>query len=233
MVTTARNERRLNRARLLKALPAARRAAETAEVAILTDVLRAQAPHFTPDNMDFVEIGRGELGGWIANLKLKRVPAGVPDAFGTPARYPLPTREEAEASVTGILTFALACRRVVLAESAKPPPRVFDYFGFEIEHHEEILAMMEAQCALHPGLRYGSTTRALERLDQVTERLFPGGKVTAEGLQALDRDGFAQLHSVLAMAAIEGMFRYPEWPAYAVGQSAPLDDTPADAEGRR
>lgn len=214
-----RNARREARALLAKLLPHAKAELLTSEnrVEQASGVGKAQAPYLREDNLAGVFIRPAALGGWHADVKLKQVPAGVADTLGTPARMPCRSRGEAMRAAVGLLCFILAVE-AQRKEDPAPAPRVFAYFGCETTLPEDILRFMEATTAEHPHLRYGSVARAWERLDEITLELFPSDKVTLEGLQALDREPYAKLMTVLLMAALEGVFRYPEPRAAPPGQ---------------
>lgn len=215
MLQIDRNARRRGRAVLERLLPLAqaKAAAEPPplEEVQLSEVARVQMQYIRPDNLEAVVIHPAALGGWSCDILLKSVPAGVSNVFGTPSNSPHRTEEEAEASALPLLAFVLAAAAAVQAEP--PKGRVFDYFGFAMPLPERGLRFMEEATAENPNLRYGSGERARERLDEITAKLFPGDRVDEETLNRLSREQLAELLVVLSMAALEGMFRYPDWPA--------------------
>jgi hypothetical protein len=213
-------------ARLLPQAIADAAAANDRDIIKLSAVARAQMRYVTPDNLAAVVVRRAEYGGWSCDVMLKKVPAGIATAFGTPANAPHPTEAEAEASALPLLTFALFAARQVAAED-KPAPRVFEYFGFVVDLPEPLLQFMEQMAAQRPGLRYGSKERATYRLDEISNQLFPDGQVTGAKLDALGQEGFTRLVAVLAMAALEGVFRFPEWRAEPPGKNPPKWTEPA------
>lgn len=219
---------REGRVRLRRLLPEARAmlARDTYETRDLSGIAKAQMRHFAEDNLEAVVIYRGEYGGWIADVRLRKVPAGIAGSFGTPVKSPWPTREEAEASAVHLLAFALGAAAQVKAEpaAAPPPERVFEYFGLIVAMPEDVLTTMEQATAALPHLRYGSHEVALHRLDEVTERLFPDGQVTEAAANALAREDSARLMTTLMMAALEGMFRYPVPRSEPVGRYSPTGE---------
>jgi hypothetical protein len=233
MASQARIDRRMAEALLRRSLPKARELARMrpGDPEFFTETARTQARYFAEENFAFVEINRGELGGWLCDVKLKSVPAGVADCFGTPVRSPWPTRQEAEAAVPTLLANMLAMHEVVMRE-AEPLNRSFDYFGIDIPIPESVLTFMEATTAERPHLRYPSDERALERLNEITDGLFGAKSPTVEDLQALDRDRYAMLLTVLAMSMLEGFFRFPAWPAEPVGKHPPFEVIPPGGPGR-
>lgn len=216
---------REGRVRLRRLLPEAREiaAGENLEARNLSGIAKAQMRHVTEDNLEAVVVYRGEYGGWIVDVRLRKVPAGIAGSFGTPVKSPWPTREAAEASALHLIAFALTAARQIGAEEA-PPERVFEYFGLTVTLQEDLLTLMERMTAAQPHLRYGSHEEARLRLDEITERLFPDGQVTEAAANALSRDDNARLRTTLMMAALEGMFRYPVPRAEPVGRFSPTGE---------
>lgn len=222
-MTEARTE---GRARLRAVLPAARAIADRKRAASwvsdLSDVARAMYSHVTEANLDAVIIKPGEYGGWICDILLKDVPAGIPNAVGTPVKRPWPTRQEAEDNAAELIaSFLLPGEHVRVARPE--PHRVFEYFGFSIPLPEKLLTWMEEETTRNPHLRYGSVLLANERLDQVTEELFSATKPSADLLNSMERGHLSMLMATLCMAALEGCFRYPDWRAEPVGKHPPRE----------
>lgn len=215
MLAIDRNARRRGRAVLERLLPLAQAKAAAEPIPLeevdLSEVARVQMQYIRPDNLAAVVIHPAELGGWSCDVLLKSVPPGVSNVFGTPANQPHRTEEEAEESALPLLAFVLSLAAAVQAEP--PKGRVFEYFGFAMPMPEHLLRFMEERTAENPNLRYGSGEGARERLDEVTAKLFPGDRVDEETLNGLSRERLTELSVVLCMAALEGMFRFPDWPA--------------------
>jgi hypothetical protein len=60
-------------------------------------------PHLRLKNLHALVIYQPDIGGWIGDILLKKVPAGMGDVIGTPSAHPLPSRADAWMVACGII----------------------------------------------------------------------------------------------------------------------------------
>jgi hypothetical protein len=151
------------------------------------------------------------LGGWHADVLFRGMPPGFPNAMGTPVGQPCRTFREAEEHGKGMLV--ALCRMAAQNEREKIEPKkpVFQLCGVAIELEPELYALALAEQpegAGGPNGGYVSKEHAIERIEETIAEIFPAG-VTLESAQALDRSRQARLMSVLHIASLTVVFRYP------------------------
>jgi hypothetical protein len=203
--------RRVAGRRLLeKLLPRAEQWLDEHEGAMPADCLRytaadspiakASAQYQTLKNAEAVFITEGELGGWIADIMFKSVPAGVYDMVGTPVASPHRTRAEAEQKAIIMLAGLIAKERSGMVDEAAPP--VVLYRGHELALDPELLVRVKDI----PRVR---RTLAVKLLDEMEDRIFPDG-FDQQLLETLPLDETLVLVTTLHFAALAGILRYPE-----------------------
>lgn len=217
-----KNEFREGRQRLRDLMPRARAYLEEHRdmgVTSASAVANSTLFYVREDNLDSLTITRGERGGWIADVHLIKVPAGVASALGTPVQSPHATREAAEESAVLLLAYVLAAARDL---PAKPAERVFEFHLINVPLPERIMEKIDSTVAANPDLAW-PMPYATARLDQLADELF-GGVVTVEKANALTITQKAYFHSTLALASVAGLFRW-----------LPIEPMPvrADANGSR
>lgn len=168
---------------------------------------KATFGHVTMENLDALLIYPAPKGGWHCDLLLKNVPPGVPNSFGTPVQSPLKTREEAEER--GHMMLAAVLSYIAANKPNEKPEPVFMLHNYKFPLLPDVF---EAALQIMPELReegpYGSELRAVARIEEVLEELFPRG-FDVDAFNAMDPDHKATLLSVLHGAALNGVFRYP------------------------
>ena len=131
-----------------------------------------------PKNIGDVVIVRRNDGFWVANVLLKKMPAGAPNSFGTPEAYPKATKEEALEDAAQNLAYAywLAERNTRRSRRGEPEPadvRVFDLDGMEFHFPGDLVdtavsRLSDMDVPVSPAdLRY--------RLEQRLNADFPNG----------------------------------------------------------
>jgi hypothetical protein len=187
---------------LQQLLPLAREAKKLAfEKHNQTSLMKAAIPYFSENNLQSVIISEAPLGGWIVDVLLKTTPPGVSNILGTPTGYPLTSHEEAVRSGIDILSFILSHERT--KEETGPPAILYYDSAFTLSR--EVLAILTAM-----GCEgYDSADHAYQRLKEITIELFGNRMPSYERITALSDDDKRQLQSVLHMAVINGVLRYP------------------------
>ena len=160
--------------------------------------------YLTETNFDALVVYPAKLGGWHAELLLKRVPPGIPNAMGTPSDSPARTQAEAEERGKEILVAMLHAAQANEGEAetrAEKPP-VFLLYEWVFDLNPDILA----QGVLEPD--EGNAGRALAMIEEELSDLAPdgfeGGAFPSWGAE----DQF-RLLMALHIAAVAGVFRYP------------------------
>jgi hypothetical protein len=157
---------------------------------------RAQVAYVTEENLEALVIYEAPEGGWHADVVLKEVPSGVPNCFGSPTEDPLPTYDAAMEIGKKTLVMLL----VLAATDMEAGPPVFILDGNVFELSVDILAWAHG---------YGSPERAAERLKVYLAAHFRDGAFDGPAYLALPRNDRNQLLTILHMAAVDGLFRYP------------------------
>lgn len=199
------NELLEGRRLLRELLPRARQETMNVDNASMSSLMKATLPFITEENLDALLVYEAPVtGGWLADLVFKNVPPGVCNIFGTPTGYPHLTREAAiEYGVTLIsLALTMSSQKPTVSEDTKP---AFLYFGTVFSLDTAMLGFLIAQ-----GAKYDSIKHAHDRINEVTQSLFRDRRrPTFERIQSLLKDDVARLMSVLYMAAMTGVLRYP------------------------
>lgn len=195
------------RLRLHDLLPWAREQAarKISEGLVLTSNLaKTLGPYIREDNLEALVVRPGPRGGWHADILFKSVPPGIPDSLGSPVQTPLRTREDAMEYAKGLLLDILVAAK---RPATKPELQaVFELLDWEVPLVPVILQTMTA---ISGGeARYPSKEFAAARIGEAIAQLFPDG-FSPERYRALSSDGQATFQSVLHMAALTGVFRYP------------------------
>jgi hypothetical protein len=169
-------------------------------------IAKAQKPYVTRDNLGGMLVYPAPLGGWHADLILNKTPPGVLNSFGTPVTDPPKTKEEAMKIAYGLVQIALAiAAENEAAPSEAPADPAFilcDEIVFPLL--PELLSRMAA--AAPPP----NEVRALRRLEEVLIQCFGKHDPTFEEVDMLDHERRAHLLSVIYIAALHGILRYPE-----------------------
>jgi hypothetical protein len=169
----------------------------------MSPLAQGQAQYVTEDNLDALVISPAQLGGWHADLILKRVPPGVPNTIGSPVASPYRTYNEAERHAKTLLVTALMMG--AKADPSRPP--AFLFYGFAIPLHAKIYE--ETLAKMPPGYRgYGSPEAAIARLDEVMDQIAPGRPADVD-FNAWDHERKLRVVAILYGAALSGLFAYP------------------------
>lgn len=202
--------RREGRRRLRALLPKALAAAAQDAAPVLesrTGIGRALFSYLTEDNFHALEVYRGRLGGWQADLVFKDLPPGVVTRMGTIVSNPHETKQEAEAEGYKLLVSVLA------AIAKSPPdvrrsPRVFQLYNLEIPLPDSVmLVAMKAQPPF-ADLRSAQQS-AITYLEEKLHELMPSG-FTSQSFEALPYSAKVSICAAAAKAAARGVVKYPE-----------------------
>lgn len=178
---------------------------------------KAAAPYYSESNMGFLIIHQVTTG-WNVDLVFKKMPPGVSDVIGTPSDLPHRTREEAEEHALDLVAYALDLYRQHEGNPNKYPP-AFALFNIPIDLTPAIYDAMIAELPEGFPIRaisYGSTERAFDRIEEVLEEFLPGikrnPKLLSRRFNKLPKDDKIRIMSVLHIAALSGVTRYPPIP---------------------
>ena len=114
---TRRSAERLLGVLLPKARAAVRHRSSDAATSRVTPRITALLPYLKERNLAGVYVYQ-DGGGWIADLRLKRVSVGLGDILGTPSSRPFATRAEAEQAAIGLIETVLEAERGDLDRTA-------------------------------------------------------------------------------------------------------------------
>ena len=166
---------------------------------------RAINPSLRVDNLDAVLIYEAPLGGWHADIVLKTTPIGVPNVFGTRVETPCATRQEAHERAVQMVMGVIVADEQAQANPQPAPSPVFLFHGTPIDLSPDVLESVARQFPQQSG--YGDAATALIRLHAMEQTLFPAGPPT-EAI-SLSTDAIAEFLTVIHLAALSGVFRYP------------------------
>ena len=198
-------ELRQGRRRLKALLPLARVLARSMEYGmdVRSSIMRAQLPYLVEAHMEALVIYPAPLGSWHVDLLLKRVPPGVANSLGSSSGKPEATRDDADKRALRFLAAVLATGQ----QPAPAPDPAFVLHEIAIPLPRELYD--KAAEASAGGLAgYGTHELARQRVADTVAQTFPRG-FTVEALNALSRVELAQLMTVLLIATLNGVFRYP------------------------
>lgn len=199
-----RQEDREGRQRLIAWLEQAKEdAKDVLKAEFGTPLGRTQSSYLSYDKLDQVRIYPAPKGGWHADVILKDLPPGIPNAMGTPVETPCKTREDAEKVGRGILAGVVA--QIEKNGKQAPLPPVFLLHGYSFPLVPKVF---EAAAQLDFMGGYGSDLRAVARLEEVIDALFPDG-FDVNQFNNFDNDRKATLLAVLHQCVLSGLFRYP------------------------
>lgn len=150
------------------------------------------------ENLDAIIIHEGELGGWITDFYFKDVPLGVSNVIGTPVETPMPTRKMAQDKAVEMLHALIIATEQAAGQTTTP---VFLFHGFAVELSPDALEFVA-----NLGAKYSSEEAAVEHIEAMTRRVFPSG-IPQE--LYLCGDTLADFMTVIHMAALTGLIRYP------------------------
>jgi hypothetical protein len=171
----------------------------------MSPLARATFAAVTLDNLEAVMIYPAPKGGWHADVTLKGVPPGVPNALGTPVQTPCRTQEEAETIGRGLLATVVS---LIQAKSQEPAPPVFMLLGWTIPLIPEVFSEALKQMPWGKDGPYGTALQASARVEQILEELCPEG-FNGDDFNKWPREKETQLMAVLHTAVLSGLFRYP------------------------
>ncbi len=201
----------LARALLEKLLPAARElAAKTTESGFVpeSDVGKAAFPHYRMANCVGVNIYRGEKGGWFADLVFEALPPGIPEAIGTPVKFPHSSPEEAVEQAVHMMA-------MLIADEDRPRPEpetvkaAFPFDDIVVSVPSRILGEIREAMRAMPALP--ERKDAMERIEAFRAEVLGGERLTMERADALSPRDKTRLMSVVSLALIAGIVRIPEW----------------------
>ena len=197
------------RRRLKQLLPAARARVRkgVAKMEAASDLGAAHLSNLTEDNLDALVVYPAPLGGWHADVLLQGMAPGLPNSLGTPVGQPVATREEAEKRCTDMLDMLLAVIERNQAEKVTPRAPVFLLYGWTLQLNS---TLYETVLAVYPERAngYGSPERAEERVAETLATLAPDG-FDGEQFNQWPRERKVELLTVLHIAALSGLYRYP------------------------
>jgi hypothetical protein len=185
-------------------MPKARQRAINMRAEVTSPLARAVESYMIEDNLAALVIYPAPLGGWFADVMLQNVPPGVSNILGTPVAHPLATYPEALNQGIDIVALILAPKRPGIENESKAPP-IFLYYGSSFALFPELLELLDNQYAQYP-----STETAHARIKEITLMLFPDRRRPSyERLAALSQHQLRILVSVLHIASLTGVMRYP------------------------
>jgi hypothetical protein len=188
---------------LAEILPEARKCVDEIDPKPVSALGRGALHYMCEANLDALVIHSPRTGGFIADLVLKDTPAGVANTVGTPVGNPHATLEEARDSAVYLVALALKAAQV---QNNAPEDPVFFSFDAELPLVPELLSKLRQESSSGED----STERSLERLNEITEDLFPDGYSFPELLTILeDVQRASKLLAVVHVAAVKGWHRYP------------------------
>ncbi len=196
------------RRRLVEMLPWARAQArkDTGRLFAGNAIGRGTFGNIKAENLDAFMVYRAPLGGWHGDILLRDMPPGCPNVVGTPVGQPSATEAEAEAHAKYILV-GLLKHIATLDPGAGQAPPGFLFFGFDVVLNPRLFTRaLAAMPQFEDG--YGSHEAAIERLDEIVSRIWPGG-YHGEDPNELPRDQGVKLLTVIHIAALSGLFAYP------------------------
>lgn len=153
--------------------------------------------------------------GWNVDLIFKDMPPGISNMIGTPVDLPHRTKEEAEDHSIKLVTFALDCHRQQLKNPNKHPP-AFVLYNFPLDLSPAIYEAMIAELPKGFPIRaisYGSVANACRRIEEILDEVLPGlarnPKLLYRRFNKLSHDEKIRIMSVLHIAALSNVTRYP------------------------
>ena len=228
-MTSDEQERELmreGRQRLRDLLPAARAEVEAGAAwryESASAVFEAATPYIREDNFDALVVSPASLGGWHADLHLKRTAIGISDVLGTAVGHPLTTREEAEAVARLLLVLALQVEKHYAQEQTAPRPPAFLLGNLDIALEP---AALEAAVLLKKVPE--TQEEGFQLVEAMVAEVFPGG-ITKASLDSLSLIGLTRVMSVLHRVAPAGVYAYPcRRPAAPSAVPTPTNVEPAN-----
>jgi hypothetical protein len=156
-------------------------------------------------NLLAVHIYEANLGGWIADLEVKKAPVGAPRIYGTPVENPCRTREEALDQAINMLAAVLLTDQ---PEPKLPSHRIFELYGLGIPVPGAALDELHSAVGETKAQAHVSGEEVEVLIEATVARLF-AGMPTKEKLLSLAREELAELFLILGIAMLKGYFRYP------------------------
>lgn len=202
------------RARLREFLPLARKKArelysypEPTGLAPQTMLAMSFLRHLSEQNLDSLVVYQRAPGQWHADVILKSTPAGVPNAFGTPADCPSSTREEAERGGFDLLVKLCLTElehQLGSRDMQEKDIRVFRLYDMEFSIPGELVDKLESIG------RFPAPQRAERILVEALADLCNGSDFSEQIYQAAaETTRLKILGGMVAMLACN-RFRYPE-----------------------
>lgn len=175
----------------------------------ISPIAKAFMPHITENNLHALMIYQAPVGGWHADLVLKDTPPGIPNALGTPVASPCATRDEAIEQGHKLVRLALVVARNNHNQPLPIENPAFLLYSTNITLFPDLYEKLLSHCpAAMEG--YGTPSYAITRLEQVLTRIFGHhDKITIQQIQNLTPEDRLVLMTVVHMAALSGVYRYP------------------------
>ena len=171
---------------------------------------RMAMKHYSRANLMGLHIYHRLPWGWYADVLLKDVPAGVPDAIGVPIRSPLASEEEAHKAGVSLVAFVIAVERWraegALGDTLDDELR-FDFYGIYLGLIPEAI-QIAALIADRMGYER-STDDCYKRLDEMKTTLFGTGGIAPKAFDALPETDRLRLLVVIAYSISKGILRCP------------------------
>lgn len=170
---------------------------------------RLAVQHYSRANLSGLHIYHRRPWGWYADVFLKDVPMGVPDALGVPVRSPLGSEAEAYQAGISLVAFIIAADRWHREKKQAPAgdDLFFDFYGVYLGLKS---GTVKIAMALADQIGHERTTdQCYQRLDELKTELFGPGEISREKFDALPRMASFQLMAVIAYSIGRGILRCP------------------------
>lgn len=152
-------------------------------------------------------------GRWYADLLLKKLPAGVPDAMGTPVATPRSSRKEAVQDAFGVLVGILTSiedRKRGSHDTKKEDLRIFQLYDAEFSLPAEGVAQMLQVRSVVPGGEEYTVEDGISFLERSVRRILPKGDLTVEDFEAASDEDKNRVLAAMTVLLTMGVFRHPD-----------------------
>lgn len=163
-------------------------------------------------NLDSLMVYKEGSGRWYADLVLKNLPVGTPEAMGTPVDMPKSSKKEALKDAWSILVAILAAideRKNTYRDTKIPDARVFELYGYSFSISAEYLDLgQRARKSLN--LEDYTEEAAKKILEKAIEEICENREFSDEIFQSATREAQNRLLTGMTLMLLHGYFRYPE-----------------------
>lgn len=191
--------------------------------------------HLTPGNFRAVVVYRRSRG-WYADVLLKDLPAGIPDAIGTPLNHPHASREEAEEAAW--VNFRMVMHQAVTNEAAnadgpRQDVRVFDLHGMAFRLPGRLVDELAAMATMLSEGQMGTVKEARQRMAGHLEEIMGSDTFIEEKWEAATDQQRNRVMASMIQQMVLGSARYPPNDIEPTTDEPETGDDPEDgAEGR-